>query len=84
MRRYRIATAIVVLPVGESAAYASKPLAHNRIPGLETFLMDNDDYSSVATPKAFSDSPIQARDSERSSSSTIFSTDAAPTSVAVT
>jgi hypothetical protein len=44
MRRYRIATAIVVVPVRESAGYASKPLAHTRIPGLETFLMDNDDY----------------------------------------
>ena len=30
------------------------------------FFMDNDDYPSVATPKAFSDSLIQARDSERS------------------
>jgi hypothetical protein len=37
MRRYRIATAIVVVPVRESAGYASTPLAHNRIPGLETF-----------------------------------------------
>jgi hypothetical protein len=46
--------------------------------------MDNGDYPSVAPPKAFSDSLIQARDSERSSSSTIFSTDAAPASVAVT
>lgn len=46
MRRYRIATAIVVVPVRESAGYASTPLAHNRIPGLETFLMDNDEYPS--------------------------------------
>jgi len=32
-----IATAIVVVPVRESAGSASKPLVHNRIPGLGTF-----------------------------------------------
>jgi hypothetical protein len=59
-------------------------LAASLVRNARLLIIDNDDYSSVATPKAFSDSPIQARDSERSSSSTIFSTDAAPTSVAVT
>jgi len=34
--------------------------------GLERYFMVIEDYPSVATPKAFSDSLIQARDSERS------------------